>query len=289
MNENYNEINRLIVRLQEVLADNEEGLNLLDQTKKAIEDISGHLHIQNARVIHAERLASLADMATGVSHELNQPFNVILMAAQMVRMWIKKKKEMDFDRLDRLMRDIETGVHRGSKIITHMRQFGSGSSYQTLPLDLNRPIREIFDLLSQQLKAEDVKVTFELDEDLPPIKADNYQIQQIFFQLISNARDALHDKAVAMNEENYEKKLIVKTGSDDDYNVTASIIDNGSGILENNLKKIFDPFFSTKEVNKGKGLGLAIIYGLVKEYNGTVEAESELGVGTKFTLKFLPA
>lgn len=289
MNENYKDIDLKIDRLKDVIAGNEEGLRLLEEIRNNVSGLGDHMSIQNARVIHAERLASLADMATGVSHELNQPFNVILMAAQMVRMWIKKKKDIDIDRLDRLMQDIETSVHRGSKIIIHMRQFGSGSSYQTLPLDLNRPIREIFDLLSQQLKAEDVKVTFELNEDIAPIKADNYQIQQIFFQLISNARDALKDRSRGLEENNYEKHLIVKTATDENYHVTASIFDNGSGILENNLKKIFDPFFTTKEVNKGKGLGLAIIYGLVKEYNGTVEAESEMGVGSKFTLKFPPA
>jgi len=260
----------------------------LNELEKAITAYEEQFNLQNARVIHAERLSSLAEMATGVAHELNQPFNVILMAAQMVRMWIKRGKEIDFGRLDRLMEDIEVSVRRGSKIITHMRQFSSGSSYQNLPLDLNKPITEIFDLLSQQLKAEDVTVEFDLGEDLPPIKADNYQIQQIFFQLISNARDALNEKAAA-TDKSFVKKLVVKTEVDENLRVVASIFDNGSGILESNIKKIFDPFFTTKEVGKGKGLGLAIIYGLVKDFNGTIEAESELGVGTKFILRFSPA
>lgn len=272
------------LRAQLNTAETIESLNALE---KAIKEYEEQFNLQNARVIHAERLSSLADMATGVAHELNQPFNVILMAAQMVRMWIKKGKDLDIARLDRLMEDIEVSVRRGSKIITHMRQFSSGSSSQSLPLDINKPIVEIFDLLSQQLKAENVTVEFDLSEDLPPIKADNYQIQQIFFQLISNARDALSEKAAAQDK-SYIKKLKVKTEVDDDMQVAASLFDNGCGILESNLKKIFDPFFTTKEVGKGKGLGLAIIYGIVKDFNGTIEAESELGVGSKFILRFSP-
>ena len=187
------------------------------------------------------------------------------------------------------MEDIEISVRRGSKIITHMRQFGSGSSNNAMPLDINKPIIELFDLLSQQLKAEDVVVEMKLGEDLPPIKGDNYQIQQVFFQLISNARDAMNEKAVAIDGNSYHKKIFVTTQVDDNLNVSASLFDNGSGILESNLKKIFDPFFTTKEVGKGKGLGLAIIYGLVQDFDGSIEAESELGVGSKFTLIFPPA
>lgn len=286
MNDEHQKLTESLANLLDICKDNAELSEKIDEVIKCAEDCREQVNIQNARVHYAERLASLAEMATGVAHELNQPFNVILMAAQMVRMWIKRGKEIDIDRLDRLMQDIEVSVQRGSKIISHMRQFGSGSTSQTAPLDINRPIMEIFDLLSQQLKAEDVNVEFKLGEDIPPIKADNYQIQQIFFQLISNARDALNEKAGQFSEKRFEKKLIVKTEVDNMFNVSASIYDNGAGILDANLKKIFDPFFTTKEVGKGKGLGLAIIYGLVKDFKGTIEVESDYGAGTKFILKF---
>ena len=288
MNEKSSKLFGQIAKLRETGISGEASL-LLDELQVDIKAFEENFNLQNARVLHAERLASLADMATGVAHELNQPFNVILMAAQMVRMWLKKGKDLDLERLDKLMEDIEISVRRGSKIITHMRQFGSGSSYHTMPLDINKPIVEIFDLLSQQLKAEDVVVEMQLGEDLPPIKADNYQVQQIFFQLISNARDAMSEKVVAVDGNSYHKKIVITTRVDENLNVSASLFDNGSGILESNLKKIFDPFFTTKEVGKGKGLGLAIIYGLAQDFGGSIEAESELGVGSKFTLVFPPA
>jgi histidine kinase len=228
-------------------------------------------------------------MSIGVAHELNQPLNAILMTAQLVRMWIEKKETLDLERLDHLMSGIEKSVQRSAKIINHMREFGSGSSSFARPLDINIPIIEVFDLLREQLKSEKVETVFELTEDLPLIKADNYQMQQIFFQFISNARHAMHDREASTKDKSYQKKLIVRTELSEDIRVLASIEDNGSGIPEDNLKRIFEPFFTTKEVGKGSGLGLAIIYGLVQQYKGNIEVESELGKGTRFTIKFPPA
>jgi histidine kinase len=262
---------------------------ICQQVKAAVKELRTQLELQRARTIHSDRLASLAEMSIGVAHELNQPLNAILMSAQLVRMWLEKGDNIDRQRLDYLMSGIEKSVQRSAKIINHMREFGSGSSGFTRPLDINLPIIEVFDLLREQLKSEKVEVVFDLTEDLPLIKADNYQMQQIFFQFISNARHAMNDKEASKKDPSYQRKLLVRTELSEDFRVFASIEDNGAGIPEENLKRIFEPFFTTKEVGKGSGLGLAIIYGLVQQYNGNIEVESKYGKGTKFTIKFPPA
>lgn len=279
----------LLDLLETKLSGNEEAVEMFRHLRESVEELAKQLDNQKIRTIQAQQLASLAEMATGVSHELNQPLNAILMTAQMIRMWLKKGKEISSDRLDNMMVDVERCVRRGSKIITQMRQFGSGSRHNIMPIDINRPVVEVFDLMRQQLKSEDIEVVFELADDLPAIKSDDYQIQQIFFHFITNARDALRERAQSAPKDSYQKKLVVRTGLDDREFVFTSIEDNGTGIPQENIQKIFEPFFTTKEVGKGEGLGLAIIYGLVNEHKGTIEVESELNVGSKFTLKFPPA
>ena len=284
-----NNLSLLLDLLESKVGSDEDSLAIVRHVKDLIGELERQLDNQKIRTIQAQRLASLSEMATGVSHELNQPLNAILMSAQMIRMWLKKGSEITPERLDSMMADVEKGVRRASKIITHMREFGSGSKHHTAPLDINRPIMEVFDLLREQLKSEGIEVKFELTEDLPAIKSDNFQIQQIFFHFITNARDALRDSAATTQNTSYKKRIVVSTGLDDKDYVFATIKDNGTGIPEENLQKIFEPFFTTKEVGKGEGLGLSIIYGLAHEHNGTIEVSSELGVGSKFTLKFPPA
>ena len=280
---------KLLEQVEAKIIGSDDAVEIIRDIRSRVEVLSKRLEEHELRAIYSDKLTSLAEMSTGVAHELNQPLNTILMAAQLVLMWLKKEKEIDTERLERMMSDIERSVRRASKVITHMREFGANVPASIMPIDLNKPIFEVFDLLREQHKKQDIEVIFNLTDGLPQIRADNRQLQQIFFQFVSNARDAMFERERTADDPEYSKKLIVTTGVDENNMVFASFEDNGAGIPEQNLQKIFEPFFTTKEVGKGEGLGLSIIYGLVQNCKGRIEARSELGVGAMFILNFPPA
>lgn len=279
---------KLLEQVEAKVVDSEDAVELIMEIKNRIGDLDQRLHDLELRTIYSDRLTSLAEMSTGVAHELNQPLNTILMGAQLVDMWIKKGREISTDRLQRMMADIERSVRRASKIVTHMREFGSSVSTMITPLSINRPILEVFDLLQEQHNKQGVRVDLRLNESIPKIRADDRQLQQIFFQFVCNARDAMFEREKVSADPSYLKQLIVTTGVDQDNWVYASFEDNGTGIPQKNIKKIFEPFFTTKEVGKGMGLGLSIIYGLVHNCKGKVETNSVEGVGAVFTVNFPP-
>jgi signal transduction histidine kinase len=148
------------------------------------------------------------------------------------------------------------------------------------PVDLNGPIRGVFTLLGQQLKLRNIEVNLELDEGLPKILADRNRLEQIFLNLVTNARDALEAKGPEA-----AKKLTITTSREGKAVVTA-VWDTGTGMPEGIRKKIFEPFFTTKEAGQGTGLGLSITYNLVKDFKGNIEVESAPDVGTTFKVSF---
>jgi len=138
--------------------------------------------------------------------------------------------------------------------------------------------------LGRQLEVHGILVELELDETLPPIRGDRNRLEQVFLNLIMNARDALDDKEELEGQE-FNKSLKISSKRKGDE-VVVKISDNGLGMSEAVKEKIFEPFFTTKPVGKGTGLGLSISFGIVRDYDGTIEVESEEGRGTTFTVRF---
>ncbi len=242
-------------------------------------DITRRLE-QAAQLTQASKMATLGEMATGIAHELNQPLNVIQVGADFFAKKIKRGQQISDDEVLKVSRNINEQVERATHIIDHLRDFGRKSDLRVYPVDLNDPIRGVFTLLGQQFKLRKIEVNLRLDEGLPKILADRNRLEQIFLNLVTNARDAMEAKGPEA-----PKKLTITTSREGD-GVVARVWDTGTGIPEGIQNKIFEPFFTTKETGQGTGLGLSITYNLVKDFKGDIEVESAPDLGTTFKVSF---
>lgn len=175
-------------------------------------------------------------------------------------------------------------VDRASEIISTLREFGRKAELVEERLNINRPIRGVFALLGQQLSLQNIHVVLELDDALPPILAHNNKLQQVLFNLVTNARDAINQKRQTVGNAVLQT-IRIRSFMENDR-VAVSVSDSGTGIPEHIRDKIFEPFFTTKEAGQGMGLGLSITYGIVRDYGGDIEVRSEEDVGTTFKLTF---
>jgi len=251
------------------------GLSLIIR----IVDITRGLE-RDAQLIQAGKMATLGEMATGIAHELNQPLNVIQVGSDFLAKMIRRGKHVSEEQFLKVSRNINDQVDRAVAIINHLREFGRRSDFKVYPVDLNEPIKDVFTIMGRQLKLRDIDVILKLDKDLPKIMSDKNRLEQIFLNLVTNARDAMDAK-----KSNEIKKLTISTYEKEGM-VVAKVSDTGIGISEQAHEKIFEPFFTTKEVGKGTGLGLSITYNLVKDFQGDISVESTLGEGTTFTVCF---
>jgi len=242
-------------------------------------DITRRLE-QEVLLTQASKMATLGEMATGVAHEINQPLNVIQVGADFLAKMMKREEEISDDKLLKVSRNISEQVNRATNIVNHLREFGRKSELEVYPVDLNDPIRDVFTLLGQQLKLRSIEVNLKLDEGLPKIVADKNRLEQIFLNLITNARDAMEARGPEAH-----KDLTIRTYQEGG-SVVATVSDTGIGMSEGTQRRAFDPFFTTKEPGKGTGLGLSITYNLVKDFKGDIDVDSGPGGGTTFTIRF---
>jgi signal transduction histidine kinase len=181
--------------------------------------------------------------------------------------------------------DIVASVQRASGVIKHVRDFARQSEPVRSRVNVNDPINDVFKVLGHQLKVHNVEVELDLDRDIPVILAEHNRLEQVFINLVSNAIDAMDEKDHLPDPTNKEKRLTIKSFAKNNH-VCVKVTDTGIGMSEEVKNKIFEPFYTTKKVGKGTGLGVSISYGIVKDYQGEIEIESEVGKGTSFTLTF---
>lgn len=236
-------------------------------------------------LIQASKMATLGEMATGVAHELNQPLSVIKTASSFLRRKAHDKERIQEDILKTMAEEIDNHVDRASKIIGHMREFGRKSDVAKEKVQVNTVLRRAVDFFKQQLKLREIEVVENFHEDLPPILADPNRLEQVFVNVLINARDAIEQKSEQGGRREEAKRITLKTW-DEDGVVTIEVTDTGAGISEAILHRIFEPFFTTKKVGKGTGLGLSISYGIVRDYDGTIKVESKEGEGATFIIRF---
>lgn len=247
-------------------------------------DITERLMAQQ-QLIQASKMATLGEMATGIAHELNQPLSVIKTSGSFILKKIKKKESIKEDILETLSEEIDGQVDRASRIINHMREFGRKSEVKKEKVDVNQALTKALEIFSQQLKLRQIEVVKELDDELPLIMADPNRLEQVFVNLLINARDAIEEKTDWGFGSPENKKIFLKT-SPDQGKVKIEIGDSGTGIPLSIQEKIFEPFFTTKGVGKGTGLGLSISYGIIQDYNGSIRVESVEGEGSNFIIIF---
>jgi histidine kinase len=237
------------------------------------------------QLIQAGKMATLGEMATGMAHELNQPLSVIKTASNFFLKKIRNKEKIKEDIIETLAEEMDNHVDRASKIINHMREFGRQSDAKKEEVKINRALQKALEIFSRQLELREIDVSMDLQEDLPIIMADSNRLEQVFINLLTNARDAIEDRYAQSNDEKAEKKIFITSRSDGKH-ITVEIRDTGIGLPESMHSKIFDPFFTTKKAGSGTGLGLSISYGIVRDYNGTIKVESNMNQGSAFILNF---
>ncbi len=238
-----------------------------------LDDISERLELE-AQVAQADKLSSIGLLAAGVAHEVNTPLAVISSYAQMLT-----KQSQGDERIQGLLEKITQQTFRASEIVNSLLNFSRTGGTEFGDVDLNRVVKETTSLLEHQMRASRVTVVQDLAPELPPIFGNTGRLQQVFLNLILNARDAMPNGGT----------LHVTTRGGD--SVQAIISDTGSGIAPEHLARIYDPFFTTKNGSsegqpRGTGLGLAVTYGIIQEHAGKIRVESNPGSGTAFHLDF---
>ena len=231
------------------------------------------------QLAHAGKMATLGELSAGVAHELNQPLTVIKTGSNFILRKIRNHEPIPDQTLKTLAEEIDTQVDRASRIINHMRAFGRKTEIHKTAVQVNEAIHGMLTVIGRQLELRKIKLLLDLDPELPRILGDKNRLEQIFINLAMNARDALEEPAMA------EKIIRIRSFFENGW-VKIDFTDNGCGIPKENQEKIFDPFFSTKEVGQGTGLGLSISYGIIRDYQGQIQVNSRMGSGTSFILQF---
>jgi two-component system NtrC family sensor kinase len=236
-----------------------------------LEDVTARVSLEE-QLRQREKLSSIGLLAAGVAHEVNTPLTGVSSYTQMLLGMIPEN-----DPKHQLLQKVARQADRAANIVGNLLNFSrANGDAQFSEVNLNKILEDTLQLLEVQLRRTNIRLIKNFASDLPLVNANAGKLQQVFTNLILNARDAIV-------RETGEIEIATKT----DANVViVTVVDNGTGIAPENLSKIYDPFFTTKEVGKGTGLGLAVSYGIVQEHGGEVFVESELNKGTKFTLRF---
>jgi histidine kinase len=234
-------------------------------------DITKHLMAEQ-QLIQASKMATLGEMATGIAHELNQPLSVIKTASSFIVKKVGKAEPIQPDILSTMAGEIDGQVDRASRIINHLREFGRKSEVQKERVDVNEVLEKALAIFMQQLKLRKIDVVKRLG-DVPPVMANANRLEQVFVNLLINARDAIEEKGERLGHLEFERTIFLSTGVSGGK-VVVEVRDTGAGIPKGLAERIFEPFFTTKRVGKGTGLGLSISYSIVQDYDGTIEVES---------------
>jgi PAS domain S-box-containing protein len=239
---------------------------------------------KDAQLIQACKMTSLGEMSAGIAHELNQPLNAINLGNAFLKKMIDENREILKEDLHQIVHEAIHQVGRAAEIINRLREFGRKTEFAKEKVVINKPIRSVFAIIGRQLTLENIKAQLELEEVLPPILAHNNRLEQVFFNLVTNARDAISQKQHA--GAGSDERIIKISSYPEGDRVAVTVSDTGIGIPDDSVDKVFEPFFTTKETGKGMGLGLSIVYGIVKDYDGDIHVEGKEKGGATFKLTF---
>ncbi|MDQ3219598.1 MAG: ATP-binding protein [Acidobacteriota bacterium] len=235
------------------------------------ENVSSRVKLEET-LQQSEKLSSIGLLAAGVAHEVNTPLTGVSSYTQMLLGMVPET-----DPKHALLQKMQRQTDRATNIVGNLLNFSrTGNAIESAEIDINKLLDDTLQLLEPQLRKSNVAIVKNYTKMPPKIFANAGKLQQVFTNLILNARDAMFDGGL----------ITLGTGVNEDNEVCIEVSDTGEGIAPENLNKIFDPFFTTKGVGNGTGLGLAVSYGIVQEHAGTIEAHSENGNGTTFRLVF---
>lgn len=276
LDELVDSFNRMRERLKLAVAE----LNEMQQTlEDKVEERTQQLKAAQRKLVQSDRLATLGQLAASVAHEINNPVSGVLNLSMLLERLMAGGtyplgREAEFRKYLSL---ISTETARVGRIVSDLLAFSRRSKPQRAPADLNKLVRTTMGLADHKLKLISAQIVLDLQENLPLVECDASQIQQVILNLVLNGAQAMQPRGGGT--------LTIRTRLiPQDDSVELCVQDTGEGIAPENLSKIFDPFFTTKAEGKGVGLGLAVLYGIVKAHEGEVEVASQRNQGTTFTV-----
>jgi len=247
----------------------------LKETTEEVKRREQELREKQEQLVQAGKLATLGELTSGIAHELNNPLNNIGLFIGNVIDFIELGKGDPQSILHELHSAMQQ-VRKANEIISHLRTFGRAASVSREPVANAQVIQSALSLMREQLRLRQIKVELHFPDEDVIVIGNAIQIEQVFINLLSNARDALANAA---------NKVITITCSIKAETVHITVSDTGPGIPNGLEQRIFDPFFTTKEVGAGTGLGLSITYGIIKEHQGTIAVENLPGEGALFLIE----
>ena len=236
--------------------------------EEKIQKRTRELQEAQAQISHQEKMASLGMMAAGIAHEIGNPLTSISSMVQII-----KRKNAD-PKTGEYISNILKNIERISRIVRELVDFSRPSSYEEAPADINEIIKSAVGIIKYDRRAKNLVYRLLLDSNLPETVLVSDHLLQVFLNILINAVDASEDYG-----DKIEVKSYVKNG-----NIHVDITDNGCGIPDDIQKKIFEPFYTTKEVGKGTGLGLTVSYGFVEKLKGEIKVKSNVGSGSTFII-----
>ena len=234
------------------------------------EDVTERLRLED-QLQQREKLSSIGLLAAGVAHEVNTPLTGVSSYTQMLLNMLPQN-----DPKHALLEKVRRQADRATDIVNNLLNFSrTGSAAEFTTLDIHRVLDDTLQLLEPQLRRSQIEIVREYDEHLPPVHGNSVKLQQVFTNLILNARDSIA---------NGQGRIVLATRNGEEDLLTVEVADNGIGIDADDVAKIYDPFFTTKGVGRGTGLGLAVTYGIVQEHSGHISVSSTPGLGTTFRI-----
>lgn len=257
-------------------------IETLENASRELKEAYLKLRQSQSQLIQSSKMATVGQLSSGIAHEINNPLSGALNNIQLLKMQLGQERGLETADAKKLLNTVEECLSRCRKITTSLLSFSRASKGLFQPVSLNDAARKIIDILEYEIKLDNISIQTLLQPDLPLVMGDSQFLQQVIFDLISNARWALLHKTPSENQ----VKTITITSSYDGQNqkVILKLSDTGPGIPEENLAKIFEPFFTTKPEGEGTGLGLSIVAHIIKEHRGTIEVKSQLNQGTTFKI-----
>jgi signal transduction histidine kinase len=232
-------------------------------------------------LIRSEKLVSLGQLAASVAHEVNNPLAGIMIY---VKLFLKKYKEekLQTENTEKQLLKMEKELDRTTRIIRNLLDFARQSEPNIRPVDMNKVLEAALLLVGHQINLENIKLEKKSEAHLPLILADFDKIQQVLINIIMNAIQAMPDGGNLTIATSVAKGI--RIGESPKDTVRIDIRDTGVGITKENMRKLFTPFFTTKEKGKGVGLGLPVVHGIIEQHNGKIKVDSEPNVGTTFSI-----
>lgn len=242
-----------------------------------LEKVNADLKTMQETLVQSGKLAALGELAAGIAHELNQPLTAVKGFAQEA-MAVARMPEFKTEMMESCLVEVVAGADKMERIISHLRNFTRKSTEDFTWVDVRAVIEESLLMLGKQLESRGIEVLKQFDGAVPKVFCNPFQLEQVFINLATNARDAIEAKKAGAGRITIATRIVGDV-------VEIEYADDGAGIPEPVRAKIFNPFFTTKEVGKGMGLGLSISYGILSRINASILVESTVGKGTVFTIK----